>query len=39
TSEDPYLRFDFVPEGPGQLEVKATDNEGGAFSKQLEVNG
>lgn len=39
TSEDPYLRFEFVPEEPGLLEVKATDNEGGAFSKQLEVSG
>ena len=37
TSEDPYLRFEFVPSEPGVLEVKATDNEGGAFSKQLEV--
>lgn len=37
TSEDPYLRFEFVPSEPGVLEVKATDNEGAAFSKQLEV--
>jgi len=37
TSEDPYLRFEFVPQEPGTLEVKATDNEGKAFSHQLEV--
>jgi len=37
TSEDPYLRFEFVPQEPGRLEVKATDNEGKAFSHQLEV--
>ena len=38
TSEDPYLRFDFVPKAPGMLEVKAEDNEGGKFSQQLEVH-
>ena len=38
TSEDPYLRFNFVPEGPGALEVKADDNEGKSFTKQLEIN-
>lgn len=37
TSEDPYLRFDFVPSAPGVLEVKATDNEGKAFEHQIEV--
>lgn len=37
TSEDPYLRFEFVPEEPGVLEVKATDNEGKAFGHQVEV--
>jgi len=37
TSEDPYLRFDFIPSEPGMLEVHATDNEKGNFSKQLEV--
>ena len=37
TSEDPYLKFDFVPKEPGTLEVKATDNEGKSFSHQLEV--
>lgn len=39
TAEDPYLRFDFVPDGPGVLEVKASDNEGASFSQQLEVKG
>ena len=37
TSEDPYLRFDFVPGAPGTLEVKAVDNEGKAFSHHVEV--
>ena len=37
TSEDPYFRFEFVPDEPGILEVKATDNEGKAFSHQVEV--
>ncbi len=37
TSEDPYYKFDFVPSGPGVLEVKATDNEGKEFSRSLEV--
>jgi sulfur-oxidizing protein SoxY len=39
TSEDPYLKFDFIPKEPGILEVKATDNEGKAFSHQIEVKG
>lgn len=37
TSEDPYLRFNFVPDTPGMLEVKASDNEDTSFSRQLEV--
>ena len=37
-SEDPYLRFNFVPDGPGTLEVKAEDNEGRSFSHATEVN-
>ena len=37
TSEDPYMRFDFVPEAPGVLEVKATDNEGGSFNRSVDV--
>ena len=37
TSEDPYLRFNFVPDTPGTLEVKASDNEGASFSRQLEI--
>ncbi len=35
TSEDPYLRFNFVPDAPGVLQVKAEDNEGAAFSNQV----
>ncbi len=37
TSEDPYLKFDFVPKEPGTLEVKASDNEGKSFSHQIDV--
>ena len=37
TSEDPYYKFNFIPAGPGTLEVKATDNEGKEFSHSLEV--
>ncbi len=37
TSEDPYLRFNFVPDTPGILEVKASDSEGTSFSRQLEI--
>jgi len=35
TSEDPYLRFNFIPDAPGVLQVKAEDNEGTAFSNQV----
>lgn len=37
TSEDPYLKFDFVPKEPGILKVKATDNEGKSFTHEMEV--
>ena len=37
TSEDPYLRFNFIPKAPGVLEVKAEDNEGKTFVHQTEV--
>ena len=37
-SEDPYLRFFYLPDGPGTLEVSAVDNEGKAFSHQVEVS-
>ncbi|CEN56600.1 quinoprotein dehydrogenase-associated SoxYZ-like carrier [Candidatus Methylopumilus turicensis] len=37
TSEDPYLRFNFIPKAPGVLEVKASDNDGKAFSHQTDV--
>jgi sulfur-oxidizing protein SoxY len=37
TSEDPYLRFNFVPNAPGTLEVNAVDNEGKAFSHSVSV--
>jgi len=37
TAEDPYFKFNFVPDAAGQLEVTATDNEGKAFVQQVEV--
>jgi sulfur-oxidizing protein SoxY len=37
TAEDPYFKFNFVPETAGLLEVTATDNEGKAFVQQVEV--
>ena len=37
TSEDPYLRFNFVPSAPGVLSVKAVDNDGKEFNHQTEV--
>ena len=39
TSEDPYLRFDFVPKQAGTLEVKAEDNEGSFFNHHIDVKG
>ena len=39
TSEDPYLRFEFIPDAPGKLAVKAEDNEGKSFSHEMEVKG
>ncbi|MDP8566528.1 quinoprotein dehydrogenase-associated SoxYZ-like carrier [Methylophilus aquaticus] len=38
TSEDPYMKFSFIPDAPGTLEVVATDNEGKTFSKSINVN-
>lgn len=38
-SEDPYLRFSYLPDGPGSLEVKADDNEGKSFTLAVEVKG
>jgi sulfur-oxidizing protein SoxY len=37
TSEDPYMKFNFIPDAPGKFEVVATDNEGKTFSHQIEV--
>jgi sulfur-oxidizing protein SoxY len=37
TAEDPYFKFDFVPEAPGKLEVIATDNEGKSFTHVVDV--
>lgn len=37
TAEDPYMKFNFVPDAPGKLEVLATDNEGKTFSHQVDV--
>lgn len=37
TAEDPYFKFNFVPDAPGKLEVVATDNEGKSFTQVVEV--
>ncbi|MGQ0442359.1 MAG: quinoprotein dehydrogenase-associated SoxYZ-like carrier [Methylophilaceae bacterium] len=37
TAEDPYFKFNFIPDAPGKLEVLATDNEGKTFSHAIEV--
>jgi len=37
TSEDPYFKFNFIPDAPGKLEVVATDNEGKTFTHEVEV--
>lgn len=37
TAEDPYFKFNFVPDAPGKLEVTATDNEGKTFVQEVEV--
>jgi sulfur-oxidizing protein SoxY len=37
TAEDPYFKFNFIPDAPGKLEVLATDNEGKSFSQEIEV--
>ena len=37
TAEDPYFKFSFIPEKPGQFELVATDNEGKTFTKAIEV--
>ncbi|HQR61223.1 MAG TPA: quinoprotein dehydrogenase-associated SoxYZ-like carrier, partial [Methylophilaceae bacterium] len=36
-AEDPYLRFYYLPDAPGALEVKADDNEGKSFTQSVEV--
>jgi len=37
TSEDPYMKFNFIPDAPGKLEVVATDNEGKTFTHEVDV--
>lgn len=37
TSEDPYFKFNFVPDATGQLAVTATDNEGKVFVSEVNV--
>lgn len=38
TSEDPYMKFSFIPDAPGKLEATATDNEGKTFAQHIDVN-
>ena len=37
TAEDPYFKFNFVPENIGTLMVTAMDNEGKTFMSEIEV--
>jgi sulfur-oxidizing protein SoxY len=37
-SEDPYMKFFFMPDTPGILKVTADDNEGKSFSHQVDVS-
>lgn len=37
TSEDPYFKFNFIPDAPGNLEAVATDNEDKTFTHKVEV--
>ena len=39
TAEDPYFKFNFVPDTAGKLDVTATDNEGKTFTQQVDVKG
>ncbi|MGJ8619383.1 MAG: quinoprotein dehydrogenase-associated SoxYZ-like carrier [Methylophilaceae bacterium] len=39
TAEDPYFKFNFIPEAPGQFELVATDNEGKTFTQSVDVKG
>ncbi len=39
TAEDPYFKFNFIPDAPGKLEVTATDNEGKSFTHAVDVKG
>lgn len=38
-SENPTVRFSFVPDGPGELEIKAVDTEGGVFELTRPIGG
>ncbi len=37
TAEDPYFKFNFIPTKAGTLTLVASDNEGRAFTKGIEV--
>ncbi len=37
TSENPYFKFSFIPDAPGQLAAAATNNEGKTFTHMVEV--
>jgi sulfur-oxidizing protein SoxY len=38
-SENPTVRFSFVPDQPGELAIEAEDTEGGVFEKVLPLGG
>jgi sulfur-oxidizing protein SoxY len=37
TAENPYFKFDFIPDAAGKLEAVAVDNEGKTFTKMIDV--
>jgi len=36
-SENPSIRFSFIPNGPGKIEVQAKDTDGGIFAKSWPI--
>jgi sulfur-oxidizing protein SoxY len=37
-AEDPYMRFFYLPDAPGKLDVTASDNEGKTFTNEVNVS-
>ena len=36
-AEDPYLRFYYVPDGPGTLDVTVNDNDGNTYTHKVDI--